>query len=247
MFWAPTFNAIQNLNVSLLLTLGLALAWRWRDAAGRFAVVLAFVVSLKLLLVPMLLWPLARGRVAVTTVTAALAGLFLLVPWALIGFAGLVEYPELLDRVTARWQDHSYSLAAVLHGLGVHGVAAGAVTALIGGAMILGGIYFGRRGEDLRTLTLLIAASLALTPIVWQHYLLLLVVPLGIARPKLSAAWLAPVVLWASPLTDDNGSLAQTGLVVAIAGALVAVAAGLKLPSGLRVDPRFPWATDKIQ
>ena len=36
-------------------------------------------------------------------------------------------------------------------------------------------------------------------PIVWLHYLVVLLVPLAIARPRFSAIWLLPVLLWVSP------------------------------------------------
>ena len=40
---------------------------------------------------------------------------------------------------------------------------------------------------------------LALSPIVWLHYLVLLLVPTAIARPRFSAIWLLPILLWTSP------------------------------------------------
>jgi hypothetical protein len=39
-------------------------------------------------------------------------------------------------------------------------------------------------------------AVLALAPIVWLHYLTLLAVPLAVYRPRLSGAWLVPLVFW---------------------------------------------------
>ena len=33
----------------------------------------------------------------------------------------------------------------------------------------------------------------------WLHYLVLLLVPLAIARPRFSIIWLLPVLLWTSP------------------------------------------------
>ena len=38
----------------------------------------------------------------------------------------------------------------------------------------------------------MLAAALAASPIVWMHYFLLLLVPLALARPRLSALWLVP-------------------------------------------------------
>jgi hypothetical protein len=77
------------------------------------------------------------------------------------------------------------------------------------------------RGDDVGSLALALAAALVLTPIVWQHYLLILVVPLAVARPKLSPVWLVPIVLWLAP-TNGNGAWYQTVLVGAVAATMVA-------------------------
>ena len=61
------------------------------------------------------------------------------------------------------------------------------------------GALLGRRGDDVRSFTCFVAATLALSPIVWLHYLVALLVPLAIARPRFSVIWLLPVLLWISP------------------------------------------------
>ena len=45
----------------------------------------------------------------------------------------------------------------------------------------------------------------------WLHYLVALVVPLGILRPHFSAVWLVPIVLWVCP-RDGNGDGLETYL-----------------------------------
>lgn len=52
-----------------------------------------------------------------------------------------------------------------------------------------------------------IAASLVLTPIVWLRHLVLLVVPLAEARPRFSAVWSLPVVVWLSLRLGDGDGL----------------------------------------
>ncbi len=42
-------------------------------------------------------------------------------------------------------------------------------------------------------------ATLVLSPIVWLHYLVVLLVPVALARPRFSLLWLLPVLLWVSP------------------------------------------------
>ena len=48
--------------------------------------------------------------------------------------------------------------------------------------------------RDRLALTAAIAASLALTPILWIHYLVLLIVPLALARPRFAPLWLVALV-----------------------------------------------------
>jgi hypothetical protein len=80
----------------------------------------------------------------------------------------------------------------------------------------------GRRGDERRAFAAAVLAALASTPILWQHYLVILLVPLAVCRPRLSAAWLLPVLLWLAPFTG-NGTVAQT-LLVPVVAALVGAA-----------------------
>jgi hypothetical protein len=78
-----------------------------------------------------------------------------------------------------------------------------------------------QRDGDRHSLTLGIAASLLLSPIVWLHYFVLLLVPLALARPRLSPAWvLIPLPFW---FASTNGQ--SRGHAFSIALALVAAAA----------------------
>ena len=66
-------------------------------------------------------------------------------------------------------------------------------------------------------------ASIALTPIVWQHYFVLLVVPLALARPRLSWAWGLMWVFWLIPDAENNGDLWRIVLAVTVIGLVLAV------------------------
>ena len=62
----------------------------------------------------------------------------------------------------------------------------------LGGALL---VLMWRR----RSFTLAVAASLALAPIVWLDYYALAIVPLALARPRLSAIWFLPLLTWGLP------------------------------------------------
>jgi len=81
---------------------------------------------------------------------------------------------------------------------------------LLGLAVILA-----RRGDDVRAFTLAIAAALALTPILWWHYLALLIVPLALTRPRFSPIWLLPIAIWLVRLGAGDGVESALPLLVA--------------------------------
>jgi hypothetical protein len=66
-----------------------------------------------------------------------------------------------------------------------------------------------------RSLGLAIAAALVLSPIVWRHFLALLMVPLALSRPRFDAVWLIPIGLWIGDGTL-NGAPWQTASVLAL-------------------------------
>ena len=63
-----------------------------------------------------------------------------------------------------------------------------------------------------RSLGLAIAAALVLSPIVWRHFFILLLVPLALSRPRFDAVWLIPIGMWVGDGTF-NGAPWQTAVV----------------------------------
>lgn len=220
--WAPAWNAIENANVSAALTLVVALAWRYRATVWPLAAALGLAVSTKLFLWPLIVWAVATRRLRAAWLALALGLAVTFASWAAIDFKGLTAYPALVSRISEIQAERSYSIPGMAAALGFDPVV-GEALMLIAGAALLGiGVNFGRRGDDRRAFTCAIAASLALTPIVWQHYLAILVVPLALARPRFSALWLLPAVLWLSP-REGNGDGLEPFLPALVVLLLVAV------------------------
>jgi formate/nitrite transporter FocA (FNT family) len=84
------------------------------------------------------------------------------------------------------------------------------VLAIAAGALVLIGIVLvGRRHRedpeaDRQAFILAIAAAFLFSPIVWTHYLALLVVPIAITRRTLSPLWFVPLAMWATPGQSDG-------------------------------------------
>lgn len=197
--WVPTISGVLLGNVSIPLALALAVAWRYRDSARASGAALGLAVSAKLLLWPMFVWMLATRRLRATLVALALGALVTFVAWAAIGFDGLRGYPDLVQRLTDIQAEKSYSIVGMAATAGLGSAAGKAIALGVGLALLLACVVLARRGDDARSFTCAVAATLALSPIVWLHYLTLLLVPLAIARPRFSLLWLLPVLLWVSP------------------------------------------------
>ena len=108
--------------------------------------------------------------------------------------------------------------------LGLPGGAARVLVAIFAAALLVLAWRAADGAEgDRRALTLALAAGVVATPILWLHYLVLLVVPIALARPRLSALWFAPLALAIFEALDwyrgwprgDGRALASVALVTA--------------------------------
>jgi hypothetical protein len=217
-----------------LLALGLALVWRWRGQL-RAAIPLALIVVAKLFLWPVGVWLLATGRVRVAWRAAALAIAASALGWAVIGFAGLADYPKLLGVLADEEQHRGYSLVSGGLALGLGPGAARAVAVAVGAGLLALCWREGRRGLDERSLALSLAAALAFSPIVWLHYFVVLLVPIAIARRTFGAIWLVPALFWITPYEENFG--AHWRIAVGIGIAALAVGAAYAAMRAREYDP----------
>jgi hypothetical protein len=222
----PMVSSIMIGTLSPFVALAAAAAWRYRDRRWVVAAAIAAAVATKLMLWPLGIWLLAtrRFRTAITTVGLTAAVTF--GSWALFGFSGLRDYPHRLSRVAGLEQDKSYSPFALFRGLGLSlGSARFAVlllTALLSIAIVLAAR---RQDGDRRSFAVAVLAALAVTPIVWLHYLVLLVVPIALYRRKFAAAWAVPVCFWILPGQENNGRLGYIVLAMGLTALAVLLAA----------------------
>jgi hypothetical protein len=251
-----TRSAVDLGTIGPLLLLALALTWRWRDHVAAAGAAAGAAVALKLFLWPFGVWLALTGRVRATLAALGLAVAFVLLPWAVLGFDGLGSYPGLLRHLADDEASSSYSLVAM--GVRLHlPEAAATVLSLVVAAGFLAAAARVARGEggehrerEVVTLTFVLAAAMAASPIVWVHYFLLLLVPLALTRPRLSPVWFLPLAYY--PLGEsawpagDTGKLALA-LVVTLALLLAVVRPQLperlsaswpRLRGGLRPRPR---------
>lgn len=194
--WPPVYDGVQSANLSLVLALGVAALWRWRDRAAPAGGALAVVIALKLFLWPLAVWPLVTSRSRVAAVMVGVGLVASAAAWAVVGFDALLHLPALVKGNVDANGTQPYTVGALLRELGAPTALANPVAWALGVAVGVAGVRRARAGDEAGALGLLIGAALLLSPVVWLHYLSLLLVPVALARPRFAALWLAPLPLW---------------------------------------------------
>ncbi len=230
----PVMSGWANANVTLVAVLGLALAWRYRDRPFVAGALGAVAVSLKPFMWPVGLWFLATRRYRAAAWSLGLGAAINLLGFALLGHGSLTGFIRVSELVSQRMISTGYGPA----GLAAH-LGAGSWAAAIGYvAAAAAGVYAlraGRRGNELGALVAVCGVMLLAGPVVWLHYLSVLLVPLAIARPRLDRVWLCLLVLWVVPVA--NPTMIENLLVIAVS---VAVA----ISARNRVTPRPQTKTE---
>jgi hypothetical protein len=233
-----TVHGITLGSLSPLLMVAVALAWRWRDRRIAVAAVVAAAVCAKLFLWPLVVWLVLTRRVASAAWTVAIGLATTAVCWALMGFAGLGDYPKLIGDLSTIEQGRGYSAVAAGLALGLSPGAARGAAFAVGAVLLAYAAVLARRGDERGSFAIAIAAALVLSPIVWLHYFPLLLVPLALARPRLSWPWLLPLATWLT--TNETTIDHRWWLAVAAAAAALTVAATVGKPAPPR--PRLAEA-----
>jgi hypothetical protein len=227
--WPSVFGLALG-AVGPLLVLGIGVAWRWRQRLWPTALAVAGVLAAKLFPWTLPIWLLLTRRYRALALTAVLVALVMVVAWAVIGFAGLAAYPQMLSDLAYVERGAGVSLVSLLMAAGVAGGLAQAL-ALAAAAAILALAYrrSQRPGGDEIALSLTLIAALAASPVVWPHYYVLLFVPIALASPRLSWLWFVPLLTTLAPA--PQGVVALLGWMLVTALVTVGAARRLAVPT----------------
>lgn len=206
---ATTMWALEIGTITPLLVLAVAAAWRYRDRRYVVSLAVAFTIVTKLFLWPLVVWLLATRRLRTVATTVLISVAVTIASWALIGFAGFLNYPRHLGGIATLVQYTSFSPLALAKALGLAPSAAHLASYIVAAASValVFRVSHGSDG-DRRAFVWAIGAALLISPIVWAHYYLVLYVPIAIVSRRLSALWLVPLAYWVLPHTAANGSIA---------------------------------------
>jgi hypothetical protein len=172
-----------------------------------------------------------------------------------IDFRGLGDYRALLSRLSHLETLKSYSAVALGHALGLPTALAWAAALVLAALLLVAAARAARnpswsdRDRDAVSLTYAIGAALVASPIIWQHYLILMLAPLALARPRLSPLWFVPLIVSAMVYAGwERGGWAQGDLnvlVPPVAVAAIVFTVALRRPRRetqarpSTVEPRF--------
>ncbi|MEX1294623.1 MAG: glycosyltransferase family 87 protein [Candidatus Limnocylindrales bacterium] len=228
---ALSYGAMRDLvlgNISVMLLLPLAVAWRWLDRpAGSMAQAVAMAV--RPMLGVLLIWQTLRRqwRAVAWTIGAGLGLIVLSLPF--VGFGGYVDYFTVLGNLSGlTGEEHNLDLSTWALAMGAgEGIAQLALLASYALGIAAIGLSLRRDAEIGFVVTSM--ASLVLVPLLWDHYLAMLMLPAallaargrpwGLALPLLS--WLPalalPLVvmagLWLPFAARDKGASDAAGAV----------------------------------
>ncbi len=183
-------------NVSSMLLLPLAAAWRWLDRPAG-SVAQAIAISVRPMLGVLLIWQLLRRqwRAVAWTVGAGIVLVLLTLPF--VGIHGYGDYLTVLrnlEGATGVAENHDLSSTVLRLGLSE---SVATLALLVGYALAIAAIGLSlRRDRDLG-FVVTASASLLLSPLMWDHYLAMLLLPAAFLAAR-GHRWglLLPLASW---------------------------------------------------
>jgi hypothetical protein len=181
-FSSPLLVDLNLGNVSTFVLLVAVVGWRWLDRAPA-AVGIAVGMAIRPQLGVILLWWLARRRLRPVAWTIAAGLVLVAVTLPFVGLSGYVDFLRVVrnDHVAGVAHNGSLESAALL--LGLPGPLP-TLAFVAGAAIAVAAIVFSLRRDAELSYAVSLCASLLLTPLLWGHYLLVLLVPAALLAQR---------------------------------------------------------------
>ena len=184
--WPEVASEMRVAHLTAPICLLVVIAWRSRDAGLRAPLAVGLATALKFFVWPVGIWLAARRGLGTAALAACVVGASLLL---LLPITPIDDYVRSLIQLGRGFDQDSYTLFGLLVQSGASEAAGRAAAVIVGTALLVATWRY-------RSLALAVAAALTLSPIVWLDYFSLAMIPLAIARPRLSPVWLLPLATW---------------------------------------------------
>jgi alpha-1,2-mannosyltransferase len=222
---APLIDSLETGQPDALFALAAAITWRYRDS-WQGGVSAGILIAAKLLAWPLLIWLLVTRRFRTFWVAVPSAVGIFFASWAVIGLKGLAAYPSLLaaDAKAFETWPFSYGLVQALTPLGLP-IQQTRVLAVVIAVLISVAIVAISRRRDEGWFAAALTFGLLSSPVLWTHYLVVLFVPLALARRRQLTIWIGAaysywllLILFAPGPNRALAALASTAMLAALAG-----------------------------
>lgn len=202
----PVLHTLRLGQVNEFLILAVAIAWRWRPRALVTGAAVASAVIAKVFLWPLGLFLLMTNRWRALGAAMAYGIGALVLAWAVIGFAGLSAYPQMLSDLSAVEGTAGISVVSLAAATGVgHGLAVGVSLLITVTLIALAWSFLRVEGGERNAFGLLVIAGLTSSSLVWPHYMALLFVPIALLSPSFGPLWLVPLLGYLAPVELTSG------------------------------------------
>jgi alpha-1,2-mannosyltransferase len=174
----PVIYGLRLGQVSALLFLLFVLAWRWLDRQERFGLAVAGGALAKVQPGLLLVWALLTRRWRAVGVGLGALAVASIVATLVVGVGAWADYLRLLGAVNAPvTTEHNFTPGAVLYQAGVAAEVAGVVQLAAMVATVVAVLAAIRWATPQASLIVAIVASQLLSPLLWDHYAVVLLVP----------------------------------------------------------------------
>ncbi|HYK94627.1 MAG TPA: glycosyltransferase family 87 protein [Candidatus Dormibacteraeota bacterium] len=218
----PLVYAIKLGQVGPIILLTFALGWRWLDRPWRLGLSVAVGTVVKIQPALLIGWAMVTGRRRAAIVAVIAVAVIAAVATVVAGPASWFQEADLLGRVSKPiLTPHAFGIGRLLYEAGVPEGVALAVHVANLALVALVAAFAVWRASAAGSYLAVVVASQFLSPVLWDHYALILllpvawllargrwwaaVIPLATATPLLllpipGTGWIYPVVFWAALL-----------------------------------------------
>jgi alpha-1,2-mannosyltransferase len=198
----PLLYSLKLGQVGPILFLLFAIGWRWLDRPGPLGASIGLGTLIKVQPALLIGWAALTGRWRAAGVAVAVIAAAVLVAVVLLGTAPWIDYPALLARVSSPLTTpHNFTPGAVAFQYGASEATANLIQYGTFAIAIAVSVWAWFRADAESSYVTTVVASQLLSPLLWDHYAMLLLIPTALLLQR--RQWWAvaiPLAGWGPPI-----------------------------------------------